>query len=230
MKVILITTGYSNVVDFLFHHPNIYLAGIMECRYTENNCYKYTLKNKIPHCFYKNFIHMSKWVETLLPDLMVTYKVPFLLPRYIFAKPQYGTINIHPALLPEYRGANPWFWIYYNMESKSGVTIHQIDEYEDHGDIWAQDYFQITLGTPLHLLQQEAEKTAINLLKQILMDWENIKPTPQKEGTNLIRTKKHFDFKKLSDLAAIDGVNLWHILRGFPFLLKKYIQNWKENI
>ncbi len=221
LRVILVTTGFSNVVDFLFHNRNTHLIGIFECRYSEDNCCEYSNRNHISHCFYKDFPHMGKWLETQKADLIITYKVPFLLPREIFDKPRYGTINVHPSLLPQYRGANPWFWIYYYMESKSGVTIHRIDEYEDHGDILAQASFPITLGSPLFLLQEAAEKVAINLLNQIFESRGSIKAVPQKDESSSIRTKKHFDLERLSDLSSTDGMRLWHILRGFPFLLRK---------
>lgn len=221
LRVILVTTGSSNVANFLFHNQKIDLIGIFECWHSEDNCYEYASRNQISHCFYTDFPRMEKWVETQKADLMITYKVPFLLPRNIFNKPRYGTINVHPSLLPQYRGANPWFGIYYNMESKSGVTIHKIDEYEDHGDILAQASFPITLGSPLSLLQEEAEKVAINLLNQIFDSKGSIKAIPQKDESSSILSKKHFDLESLLDLSAIDGMHLWHILRGFPFLFKK---------
>lgn len=221
LRVILVTTGFSNVADFLFNNQNIQLIGIFECRHSENDYCEYAQKNKINHCFYTDFTQMESWVEAQRSDLMITYKVPFLLPKSVFDNPKYGSINIHPSLLPQYRGANPWFWIYYNMESKSGITIHKIDEYEDHGDVLAQACFSITLGSPLSLLQEEAEKVAINLLNQIFESKGNIKATPQKDNSNLIHTKRYFDLGTLLDLPTIDGMRLWHILRGFPYLLKK---------
>jgi methionyl-tRNA formyltransferase len=171
---------------------------------------------------------MEKWVRNQQADLMITYKVPFLIPQNIFDKPQYGTINIHPSLLPQYRGANPWFWIYYYMELKGGVTIHKVNEYEDHGDILVQDSFPITLGSPLFLLQQEAEKTTINLLNQIFTGWEKIKAIPQEDDSIPIHSKKYFELKKLITLTATDGIRLWHILKGFPFLLKKIYPELEE--
>lgn len=228
LRVILATTGFSSIVDFLFRHQRIDLIGVLECRNSENNCYEYACQNLINHSFYKDLPHMESWMETMQADLMITYKVPFLLPRNIFDKPRYGTINIHPSLLPQYRGANPWFGIYYNKETESGVTIHKIDECIDHGDIMVQDSFPITLGSPLSLLQQEAERVTIYLLDRVFADWENIKPVTQDDNPILIQTTKSFDLKKLSDLAAIDGMRLWHILRGFPFLLKKMYPEFDE--
>jgi methionyl-tRNA formyltransferase len=229
LRIVLITTGFSDIVDFLYHNQSILLTGILECRYLDDNCCEYAKLNQILHCFYKSFVQMEKWLDVLRADLLITYRVPFLLPENIFEKPQYGSINIHPSLLPQYRGANPWFWIYYYMETKSGVTIHKIDKYEDHGDILAQMSFPVVIGSPLLLLQKEAEKVAINLLKQIFACRGNIRPISQENILNITYAKPCFDLKKLVELATLDGMRLWHILRGFPSLLKKTHPELKEH-
>ena len=49
-----------------------------------------------------------------------------------------GIINVHPSLLPKYRGANPIFWSIRNGEKAFGITIHYVDEEIDAGDIILQ--------------------------------------------------------------------------------------------
>ncbi|MFP4687446.1 MAG: formyltransferase family protein, partial [bacterium] len=48
------------------------------------------------------------------------------IPAWMIDYPENGTINIHPALLPEYRGANPYFWVIRNRENHTGSTIHRM--------------------------------------------------------------------------------------------------------
>lgn len=66
-----------------------------------------------------------------------------LLKGKVLDIPQYGLLNAHPSLLPEYRGANPTYWIFRNQEKKGGVTIHYIDEGMDTGDYLLQKEFDI---------------------------------------------------------------------------------------
>ncbi len=60
-----------------------------------------------------------------------------MLPKLVWAMPQYGTFNLHASLLPQYRGAAPINWAVINGETKTGVTTFFIDEKIDTGAIIA---------------------------------------------------------------------------------------------
>jgi methionyl-tRNA formyltransferase len=62
-----------------------------------------------------------------------------LIPRSVFALPPLGTINLHPSLLPLYRGAAPVEWALINGERETGVTVQMINEKLDAGDIVMQE-------------------------------------------------------------------------------------------
>ena len=62
-----------------------------------------------------------------------------ILPREIIRGPRLGCINIHPSLLPKYRGAAPINWALIHGEEKTGVTIMRMDEGVDSGDILLQE-------------------------------------------------------------------------------------------
>lgn len=61
-----------------------------------------------------------------------------MLPKVVWAMPEYGTFNLHASLLPEYRGAAPINWAIINGEERSGVTTFFIDEKIDTGAIIAK--------------------------------------------------------------------------------------------
>lgn len=69
------------------------------------------------------------------PDLIVVVAFGRLLPGPLINLPQHGTINVHASLLPKYRGAAPIQWSIINNEAETGVTIMQMDEGLDTGDI-----------------------------------------------------------------------------------------------
>ena len=85
--------------------------------------------------------------------VVVAYRI---LPKDIIKIPIHGAVNLHVSLLPKYRGAAPIQWALINGDKETGVTIFQISEKVDTGDILAQEKFPIfdddnmlTLGTRL---------------------------------------------------------------------------------
>jgi methionyl-tRNA formyltransferase len=66
-----------------------------------------------------------------------------MLPEVVWAMPQYGTFNVHAALLPRYRGAAPINWAVINGETETGVTTFFLDHDIDTGRIIMQKPFEI---------------------------------------------------------------------------------------
>jgi methionyl-tRNA formyltransferase len=77
-------------------------------------------------------------VRNLAPDLIVVNSYSMLIRPAILAIPQLGGVNIHGALLPQYRGCNPIQWALLNDETETGVTMHYMTAEFDAGDIIAQ--------------------------------------------------------------------------------------------
>ena len=75
----------------------------------------------------------------LAPDLVVVAAVGQILPKEMLERPRLGCINVHPSLLPRYRGAAPLNWTIIRGEVQTGVTIMQMDEGMDSGDILLQE-------------------------------------------------------------------------------------------
>lgn len=66
-----------------------------------------------------------------------------MLPEVVWAMPEYGTFNVHAALLPQYRGAAPINWAVINGETQTGVTTFFLDHDIDTGRIIMQKPFAI---------------------------------------------------------------------------------------
>ena len=66
-----------------------------------------------------------------------------MLPEVVWAMPEYGTFNVHAALLPQYRGAAPINWAVINGETQTGVTTFFLDHDIDTGRIIMQKPFDI---------------------------------------------------------------------------------------
>lgn len=85
-----------------------------------------------------------KIISELNPDCIVVVAYGKILPKEILDYPKYGCINIHASLLPKYRGSAPIQWSVINGEKETGVTIMQMDEGIDTGDMLSQK--AITIG------------------------------------------------------------------------------------
>ena len=77
-------------------------------------------------------------LRTYQADIFVVAAFGQILSKEILEMPRYGCVNIHASLLPKYRGAAPIQWAVINGEDKTGVTIMQMDEGLDTGDIIVQ--------------------------------------------------------------------------------------------
>jgi methionyl-tRNA formyltransferase len=75
---------------------------------------------------------------SLRPDLLLSAAYALVLPEEVLAIPTLGAINVHPALLPAYRGARAVWWALYERQSSVGVTIHEMTLPVDSGPILAQ--------------------------------------------------------------------------------------------
>jgi len=243
LKLIMITMKISDIVKPLLasHHK---VVGIIECaprnstknestrqRFYDIAKWVYSklrkqplhLENiarsrKIPYYYMNNGSsgNLQKWVQGLEPDLIVVHSMSQLLKANIFTIPRFGTINLHPSLLPKYRGPNPWFWMYFNMDLHSGVTVHYVDEGEDTGDIIYQEAFDISLGTRfLELRKYAIQNIGVPLLiKSIDAIANGIAPRikqPAKSPTERAR-----NISKNEEIIEWDGWpvrHIWHILR-----------------
>lgn len=123
-------------------------------------------------------------IKKLNPDLIIVAGFGQILSKEILEIPKYGCLNIHPSLLPKYRGSSPIQYTILNGDKETGVTIILMTEKIDQGDIIAISKFQITNPkiTYLKLHNILAEKGA-NLLLEVLPKWirGKIKSFPQDE-------------------------------------------------
>lgn len=84
-----------------------------------------------------------KIIKQEKPDIFLVVSYGKILPKKILEIPSFGTINIHPSLLPKYRGTSPLETTFLNNDSITGVTLIMLDEEMDHGPILIQDKFKI---------------------------------------------------------------------------------------
>jgi len=145
---------------------------------------KWALENNLP-VLQPDKIKKPEWIEKirkLNPDLIILCAYGQIIPKEILDIPKYGALNIHPSLLPKYRGASPIHAAILNGDEISGITIMLMDEKMDHGDIISNFKFQISKPKISYKeLENQLIDVAADLLIKTLPDWVEgkIKPKPQ---------------------------------------------------
>jgi methionyl-tRNA formyltransferase len=109
-------------------------------------------------------------------DLFIVASYGKIVPKVILDLPKYGVLNIHPSLLPKYRGPSPLQEQILNDEKNVGVTVMLMDAEIDHGPIISQEKIDI-VNWPVNLieLKEITAKTGVKLLIDNLEAWINKK-------------------------------------------------------
>jgi len=85
-------------------------------------------------------------IDRLCPALIVSACFPRLVPESWRKRPAVTALNIHPSLLPAYRGPAPLFWQFRAGESLTGVTVHHLDAGMDTGPVLARERVSLPDG------------------------------------------------------------------------------------
>ena len=135
-----------------------------------------------------------EYLKSLNPDLNIVVAYGKIIPKEIIELPKYGTINIHPSLLPAYRGPSPVQTAILNGEKETGVTIMQIDEEVDHGPILAQAKYQISPNAYYQQITRELFQTGAELLIKTMPDWLAGKVIPRPQNHSSATFTKKFSW------------------------------------
>jgi methionyl-tRNA formyltransferase len=90
----------------------------------------------------KDEIALNK-IKEIEPDLNVVVAYGQIIPSSIIYLPKYNSLNVHFSLLPKYRGASPVQKALLDGEAKTGITIFELNEKMDEGDILVQEEVNI---------------------------------------------------------------------------------------
>ena len=112
-------------------------------------------------------------LKELNPDIIVVVAYGKLLPKNILDLPKYGCINGHASILPKYRGSAPIQWCIVCGETVSGVTVMQMDEGMDTGDIIEIKECPIESTDTADDLYEKLKKIAGTLICDTLIKIEN---------------------------------------------------------
>ena len=154
-----------------------------------------------------NSPELHKTVSELKVDIAVVFSFNNKIPISFINLIKDGILNLHPSLLPQYRGGNPYSRVIMNGEKETGVTVHFMSENFDEGDIVAQIKCQLDENETMGTIFNKTNYLGTQLMLSVLKEYENnpLKRIPQpigefKKANNLKSEEFFIDFNK----SAID--------------------------
>ncbi|OHA24618.1 MAG: hypothetical protein A3H57_01410 [Candidatus Taylorbacteria bacterium RIFCSPLOWO2_02_FULL_43_11] len=157
-------------------------------------------------------------IRKLEPEIIFCIGGMQIVPKEVLDIPKIGTINIHPALLPKYRGRYSTVHAIFNGDKYTGVTLHFMDEGLDSGPIILQQKFPIDKDDTAREVYDKFTNVGTALFEKFLSVWlsgKPIKSRPQDEK------KATYYPKGLPNNGEIDwswpGKKIYDFIRAMTF-------------
>ncbi len=136
-------------------------------------------------------------LKKLNPDVVCVACFDKRIPQKLLSIPRHGFLNLHPSLLPDYRGPAPLFWQLRAGEPWTGVTVHWMDAALDTGDIAAQRRTPLPAGITGPELDRLLGTLGGELLVTVLTELEagRVARRPQRPGGSYHSWPRAEDFR-----------------------------------
>ena len=176
-------------------------------------------------------------IRNLNPDIVCVVSYGKILPKSFLKIPKYGCINVHPSLLPKYRGSAPIQWSILNGDKETGVTIMYLNEKMDEGDIILQEKTEILDNETTGELWNRLSTIGARMLEEATNQIQEgtAKRIPQGEDFSIApmldkqMSKIEWEEKTSREIKnLVRGLN--PIMGTYTFLKDKKIKFWKVDI
>lgn len=150
-------------------------------------------------------------ITAVKPDLICVSCFNQIFPPALLQIPKHGCLNLHPSLLPHFRGPSPLFWTLQSGQMHTGVTVHFMDEGIDTGDIALQAGITLRDGLNGAQIEQMCADRGGRLLLQAVQKLAagNLPRQSQSDDGSYQSAPLHEDFRL--DLS-------WSAQRAFNFM------------
>ena len=160
-------------------------------------------------------------------DLFIVASFGKILSIEILNIPKYGALNVHPSLLPKYRGPSPIQTTIINGDKKTGVTIIKMDEEVDHGPILFQKEVDIKDTDTFETLAERLFKIGAENLPDTISNYilNKINITPQDDSSATLTKLLNRESGLIDVYNPPDKVTLDHMIRAYfpwPGVWAKY--------
>lgn len=132
----------------------------------------------------KTNVDFASEIKAARADLLIVVAYGQIIPPSILELFPKEAINVHPSLLPKYRGASPIQSALLSGETETGISIMLMDEKMDHGPILAQEKISLTGEETNESLHQQFAGIGVNLLIETIKEYlsNEIKPKAQNDA------------------------------------------------
>jgi methionyl-tRNA formyltransferase len=188
-------------------------------------------------------------LRLLKPDLVVVVAYGLILPRELLKIPKYGCLNVHPSLLPRWRGCAPIERCLMSDDSETGVCIMKVDEGIDSGEIISTRKIEISRNTNIRSLRRNLAIIGSEMLLDVIDELQKcgkISSTKQDDSLATFAPKINASdsivnwqsdsvvkiHRKIMALNDSFGVNITHRNNRLKLILSDYVlkKNSGENV
>jgi len=149
------------------------------------------------------------------PDVIVVAAFGQILPQSVLDIPTYGCVNIHPSLLPKFRGASPIAAAILAGDEFTGVSIMLLDAGMDTGPVLAQKQVPISPQDTTGSLTTNLSLIAAQLLLQVLPRWSRGELTPQPQNEDEVSYSSQFSKQDGEIDWHLPAADIWRRVRAF---------------
>ena len=183
-----------------------------------------------------NSVQARRFLEGLKADLFVVISYGLILPRDVLEIPRLYCINLHPSLLPKYRGAAPVNWAIIEGEKTTGVSVFRLTEEMDAGDIILQQVLTIDSKDNAQTLNKKlsglGSKVLLRALDVIASDKVKFIPQEHCQASYAPRLKKEqgnidWNLPAARIVNLIRGLGPWP--GAFTFLGGRRLKIWEAH-
>lgn len=169
-----------------------------------------TLKNKLIVHQSDHIAELKQKIIQVNPDFLLVCAFGEIIPAEILALPKFGSVNIHPSLLPKYRGASPIQEALRNGDAATGVTWTFMTPKMDAGPIIEKKTFPIELSNNFETLFRKLSEFSASHTVHVLMRFAETGakiPQDEKSATYCKKIKKEDGFIDVARESASEIIN-----------------------
>jgi methionyl-tRNA formyltransferase len=154
-------------------------------------------------------------LRELRPDVVIVAAYGQILPKSILELPRFGCLNLHPSLLPQYRGVAPVPTAILHGDEFTGISIMKLDQGVDTGPVIAQGQVRITDWDTTGFLTEKLSRIGAQVLLDILPRWISGRITPRLQDNSRATYTRMIE----KEVGEIDwrqpSVEIWRKVRAY---------------
>lgn len=146
------------------------------------------------------------------PDFLLVACFPFRIPAGLIQRARIACLNIHPSLLPEYRGPDPIFWQLQKGETRTGVSLHIITQRYDAGPVIMQKVVSFGEGAYKQEIETRLGEAGASLVSSLILQGLSIDTLARNQEES---ESSYFHFPTGSDYQLF---STWTARQAFNFI------------